>query len=298
MRVAVTGSSGMIGSALCTALRLAGHEVVPVVRRPAGTGEASWDPGAGELEADALAGIDAAVHLAGVGIGDRRWTSARRALLVRSRVESTAVLARALSRLDPPPAVLVSASAVGVYGDRGDEVLTEQSSPGAGFLAQLCRDWEAAAEPVTSAGIRLVTIRSGIVLSAGGGALARQLPLFRLGVGGRLGSGRQWTSWVTIDDEVRAILFALEHATLAGPVNVTAPSPVTNREFTAALAHVLGRPAVLPVPRPALAVALGRRLVDEMVLASQRVVPAALGAAGFSFGHPEIAGALAAVLGR
>lgn len=298
MRVAVTGSSGLIGTALCDGLRRAGHEAVPVVRRPARTGEVSWDPEAGELDTAALAGTEAVVHLAGVGIGDRRWTPARRALLVRSRVASTALLARVLPTLDPAPSVLVSASAVGVYGSRGDEVLTEQSEPGTDFLARLCLDWEAAAAPVTGAGIRLVTTRSGIVLSASGGALARQLPLFRLGLGGRLGSGRQWTSWISLEDEVRAIVFALEHDALAGPVNVVAPSPVTNRDFTAALAGVLGRPARLPVPRAALAIALGRELTDDMVLASQRVLPTALGDAGFSFAHPEIAGALGAVLRR
>lgn len=298
MRVAVTGSSGMIGTALCDGLRRAGHEAVPVVRRPARAGEVSWDPEAGALDAAALAGTDAVVHLAGVGIGDRRWTPARRELLVRSRVASTALLARVLPAIDPAPAVLVSASAVGVYGSRGGEVLTEESTPGTGFLAELCRHWEAAAAPVAAAGIRLVTIRSGIVLSASGGALARQLPLFRLGLGGRLGSGRQWTSWISLEDEVRAVLFAVEHDALAGPVNVVAPAPVTNRDFTAALAGVLGRPARLAVPRAALAVALGRELVDDMVLASQRAVPAALGDAGFSFAHPEITGALRAVLGR
>jgi uncharacterized protein (TIGR01777 family) len=292
MQVAVTGSSGLIGSALCRALRHSGHGVVPIVRRPAETGEISWDPRRGTIEAAGLAGVDAVVHLAGAGIGDRRWTATRRAEVVRSRVDTTALLARTLPALDRRPAVLVSASAVGVYGDRGDELLTEDSPPGAGFLAELCRDWEAAAGPVTAAGIRLVTVRSGIVLSPAGGALERQLPLFRLGLGGRLGSGRQWTSWVSIDDEVRAILFALRHAELSGPVNVTAPAPVTNSQFTAALGRALRRPAILPVPAAALTVVLGRALATEMILASQRVLPTVLEAAGFRFAQPELAGAL------
>ncbi len=292
MQVAVTGSSGLIGSALCRALRHSGHGVVPIVPRPAETGEISWDPRRGTIEAAGLAGVDAVVHLAGAGIGDRRWTATRRAEVVRSRVDTTALLARTLPALDRRPAVLVSASAVGVYGDRGDELLTEDSPPVAGFLAELCRDWEAAAGPVTAAGIRLVTVRSGIVLSPAGGALERQLPLFRLGLGGRLGSGRQWTSWVSIDDEVRAILFALRHAELSGPVNVTAPAPVTNSQFTAALGRALRRPAILPVPAAALTVVLGRALATEMILASHRVLPTVLEAAGFRFAQPELAGAL------
>ena len=298
MRVVVSGSSGLVGSALCRALEAGGHEVTRLVRRAPGRGEASWDPGRGTLDAGALHGAEAVVHLAGVGIGDRRWTPARRRAIVSSRVDSTALLARALPTLDPPPRVMVSASAVGFYGDRGDEVLSEQSEPGAGFLAELCRDWEAAARPVAEAGIRLVRLRSGIVLSATGGALARQLPLFRLGLGGRLGSGRQWTSWVTLDDEVRAVVHALEHAGVEGPVNVSAPGALTNRDFTAALARALRRPAVLAIPPAALSIVLGRQLVHEMVLASQRVRPTALEASGFAFAHPEIDGALAAVLGR
>jgi uncharacterized protein (TIGR01777 family) len=298
MQVAVTGSSGLVGSAVCAALRAAGHGVVPVVRRGAAPGEASWDPDRGSVDTAALAGIDAVVHLAGVGIGDRRWTRARRAELVRSRVEATVLLSGALKALEPLPKVLVSASAVGVYGDRGDEVLTEQSTVGTGFLAELCRDWEAATAPAAEAGIRVVTARSGIVLAKDGGALARQLPIFRAGLGGRLGSGRQWTSWVSIDDEVRAILFALEHTQLRGPMNVTAPTPVTNRDFTTALAAALRRPAVLAVPKPALALALGPGITDEMILASQRALPTALQSASFEFVYPQLDGALSALLQR
>lgn len=298
MRVAVTGSTGMIGRALGDALRAGGHAMVPLVRREAGPGEVSWDPARGTVDTAGLAGVDAVVHLAGAGIGDRRWTTARRAEIVRSRVDSTALLARTLAAAKPRPSVLVCASAVGVYGDRGDEVLTEESPLGHGFLAELCRDWEAAAGPAADAGVRVINLRSGIVLSAAGGALARQLPLFRAGLGGRLGSGRQWTSWVSIDDEVRAICFALEHPALVGPVNVTSPAPVTNRDFTAALGRALRRPAVVAVPAAALSVALGRQLAHEMVLASQRAVPTALQRASFEFAHPQLDDALSAVLHR
>jgi uncharacterized protein (TIGR01777 family) len=297
MQVVVSGSSGLVGSALCRRLVADGHEVRRLVRRPAGPGEVHWDPEAGTVDPAALAGTDAAVHLAGAGIGDRRWDSGRRRLLVDSRVRSTTLLATTLAGLDPAPAVLVCASAVGVYGDRGEELLTETSGRGTGFLADLCRQWEQAADPARRAGIRTVHLRSGIVLSAAGGALAKQLPLFRLGLGGRLGSGRQWTSWVSLDDEVAAVRHALDDARLSGPVNVTSPEPVTNAGLTAALGRALHRPAVLAVPAPALRLVLGRGLVDEVLLASQRALPAALEAVGFSFRHRSLPEALAAVLG-
>jgi len=297
MRVAVSGSTGLIGTALRAALLTAGHEVVPIVRRPAGRGEAHWDPTAGAVDAAALAGVDGVVHLSGAGIGDRRLTAARRRVVRQSRTDSTTLLARTLASLDPRPGVLVSASAVGYYGDRGDEVLTEESPKGEGFVADLCRDWEAAAAPARSAGIRLVTVRMGIALARHGGALKKQLPLFRAGLGGRLGNGRQWTSWITLDDAVRALLFALERDSLEGPVNVTAPAPVTNRNFTAALGRALHRPARVLVPRAALVVALGPVLAGEVALASQRALPRALESAGFTFAHPGIDGALASVLG-
>ncbi|HLM96249.1 MAG TPA: TIGR01777 family oxidoreductase, partial [Acidimicrobiales bacterium] len=243
-----------------------------------------------------LDGADAVVHLAGAGIGDKRWSATRRQEIVSSRVQSTALLARSLAELDRPPSVLVSASAVGVYGDRGDEELTEASGPGSGFLAELCRAWEDATGRATQAGIRVVRLRSGVVLSAHGGALARQLPLFRLGVGGRLGSGRQWLSWISLADEVGAVLHALDEPSLEGPVNATAPTPVTNRDFTAALGRALHRPAVLAVPGFALRVALGSDLASEMVLAGQRVLPAKLSASGYEFSHADIDTALAALL--
>lgn len=297
MRVVVTGASGLIGSALCQALERRGDDVVRMVRGPARSGEVTWDPGSRALRGGALDRIEAAVHLSGAGIGDRRWTPARRELLVSSRVDSTALLAATLAGLDPPPRVLVNASAVGAYGDRGDEELTEASPTGVGFLADLCRRWEEATAPAVAAGIRTVCLRSGIVLSRAGGALARQLPLFRSGLGGRLGSGRQWVSWISITDEVDAVLGVLDDETLAGAVNSVAPQPVTNAEFTAALGRAVHRPAVLAVPAPALRLALGRELVDEVLLASQRAKPAALERSGFAFSHPDIDTALAAALG-
>lgn len=296
MRVVVSGSSGLIGQAIVTALRARGDEVTTLVRRAPSAGEAAWDPPAGSIDAGAIDGADAVVHLAGAGIGDKRWSAVRRHEIVASRVQSTALLARTLAELSRPPAVMVSASAVGYYGDRGDEILTEDSDPGSGFLADVCRAWEHAAEPAVAAGVRVVALRSGVVLSAHGGALARQLPLFRAGVGGRLGSGRQWLSWISLDDEVAVILRALDDPSLQGPVNATAPAPVTNREFTRALGRALHRPSVLAVPGLALRVALGSDFASEMVLAGQRVLPATLTANGFTFDHAEIGTALEALL--
>ncbi|HTZ07565.1 MAG TPA: TIGR01777 family oxidoreductase [Acidimicrobiales bacterium] len=297
MRVIVTGSTGLIGRSLTGALRARGDEVVGLVRRaPQGAGEARWDPAAGQLDPALLEGADGVVHLAGAGIGDRRWTAGRRREIVASRVDSTALVARTLARLERPPEVLVSASAVGWYGDRGDEELTEESGAGTGFLAEVCQAWEEATGEAAAAGRRVVRLRSGVVLSASGGALRRQLPLFRLGLGGRLGDGRQWLSWIAVDDEVGIILHALEDRSLAGAVNATAPAPVTNREFTAALGAVLHRPTVAAVPRAALRLALGPELAAEMVLASQRVLPSRVVAAGYRFRHATVDAALRAVL--
>ena len=296
MRVVVSGASGLVGSSLTAALRARGEDVTALVRRAPLTGEARWDPAEGSIDASALEGADAVVHLAGAGIGDKRWTAQRRREIVSSRVESTSLLVRAMTASGRPPKTMVSASAVGFYGDRGDEELTEDSGPGTGFLADLCRSWEDATEPAAHAGVRVVRLRSGIVLSAHGGALARQLPLFRLGVGGRLGSGRQWLSWISLADEVRAILHALDEPAMRGPVNATAPTPVTNRDFTIALGRALRRPAILMVPALALRIALGPGLASEMVLAGQRVVPARLTATGFRFDHPDVDAALAAAL--
>lgn len=297
MRVVLTGSSGLIGRALAEALERRGDEVVRLVRRePRHPGEHRWDPRGGALDAEALLGADAVVHLAGAGIGDRRWTAARKAEIRDSRLLGTALLAQAIAASPRPCPVWVSGSAIGIYGDRGEEELDEDSATGTGFLAELCRQWEAATAPAAAAGTRVVRLRTGVVLSARGGALGRQLPLFRLGLGGRLGDGRQWLSWITLQDEVGAVLHALEHHEVAGPVNATAPGPVTNDAFTRALAAAVHRPAVLAVPRPALAVALGRELTAEALLASQRVRPGRLLDSGFRFAHPDIDAGLRAAL--
>ena len=271
MRVLVAGSSGLIGTALVQHLTERGHSVTRLVRSvdvsgekdaPADSrvGNIEWEPAVGILDRDVLARagpFDAAVNLAGAGIGDRRWSTARKQAILASRTAATRLLANSLAALSHPPSTLVNASAVGFYGDGGDRELTEHSSSGSGFLAAVCRAWEAATAPASDAGIRTVVLRSGIVLTARGGALARQLPLFRLGVGGRLGRGSQYRSWITLRDEVRVILHCLEDSSLRGPVNATAPHPVTDAEFANALGDALGRPAVLAVPGFALRVALG-----------------------------------------
>ena len=271
-----------------------------LVRGPAGgggSGDVAWDPGAATVDESGLVGIEGVVHLAGAGIGDKRWSGERKRLIRDSRVEATTALASALSRMAAPPQVLVSGSAVGYYGDRGTEILTEDSAGGNGFLAEVCRDWEAATVPAAEAGIRVVNIRTGIVLSPAGGALKKQLPLFRLGLGGKLGNGVQYMSWVAIDDEVGAILRALTSEGLRGPVNATAPAPVTAAELARVLGAVLRRPALLPVPKPALAAVLGGELAGELV-GSQRALPTRLEQDGYAFRHPELEGALRALLGR
>jgi uncharacterized protein (TIGR01777 family) len=296
MRIVVTGSTGLIGQALLSALGAGGHETLALVRRAEGPGEARWDPDGGTIDVGALAGADAVVHLAGAGIGDRRWTPGRRAVILGSRVESTSLLCRVLAGLDRPPSVLVSASAIGYYGDRGDEELTEASGPGTGFQAEVCRRWEGATVAAEEAGIRVVHLRSAVVLARTGGALAKQLPLFRVGLGGRLGSGNQWLSWITLRDEVGAILHTLETPALAGPVNASAPAPVTNRDFTKALGRALKRPAVLAVPPFALRLALGRDLADELLLGSLRVMPVRLTETGYMFRDPDLGEALDGVV--
>lgn len=300
MRVAVAGSSGLVGTALVEALDHAGHDVVRIVRRPAsGPHELTWDPAGATLDREGLRGVDAVVNLAGEGIGSGPWTDARRARLRDSRVDGTTLLAEAIADLDDGPRVLVNASAIGFYGDRGDEVLTEASPPGDDFLARLCVDWEAATAPATEAGARVVLIRTGIVLARHGGALAKQIPLFKAALGGRAGDGTQWLSWITLDDEVAVILRALTDDALAGPVNATAPNPVTNQAFTGALARALHRPAVIRVPRFVRKLPLGLGpLLDSLLFSSTRVQPAALAEVGFEFAHPELDAALAAVLAR
>ena len=311
MRVLMSGGHGLIGGALTRRLLDDGHRVVHLVRpsgpsaRPSGPSTTSyqevvgWDPPNGTIDREALercGPIGAAVNLAGAGIGDRRWTPARRRLIMASRCDSTRLLAGVLASLAPGPSVLVSGSAIGVYGDRGDEQLTEDSGPGAGFLAGVCQAWESASAPAEDAGIRVVRLRTGVVLAPGGGALARMLPPFRLGLGARLGTGRQYVSWITLEDEVEAIVRAIGDARLSGPLNGTAPQPVTNSELTRALGRALNRPAVLALPRPLLAAVLGRDLAGELLLASQRVLPAGLQSVGHRFIHPDIDSALDWVL--
>jgi hypothetical protein len=298
MRVLVSGSSGLVGRTLLPHLGAAGHEVVRLVRRPPPLGplEIAWDPAAGRLDSAALEGFDAAVHLSGESIAAGRWTEARRRVLRDSRILTTRLLAEALAHAARRPRVLVVASATGYYGGRGDAVLDESAPPGAGFLATLCRDWEAAAAPATEAGIRVVHLRTGVVLSGAGGALPALLPLFRLGLGGPLGSGRQFFPWIALDDLVRVVDFAIGDEALHGPVNATAPGEVTNAGFTRVLARVLRRPAFLPAPAFALRLVLGE-FASEGLLSSQRVVPRRLLDAGFAFRHPELDGALRHALG-
>ena len=296
MRIVVTGSSGLVGGALLSSLWRDGHRTTALVRRSPGRGESRWDPARGEIDPDVLEGADAVVHLAGAGIGDRRWTPARRRLVLHSRVDSTALLARALASLRRPPPVLVSASAIGFYGARRSEELTESSESGTGFQAEVCRAWEAATAEAEAAGIRVVHLRSAVVLARQGGALARQLPLFRAGLGGRLGSGGQFLSWISLPDEVGAIRRAVDDGALAGPLNACAPRPVTNRQFTKELGHVLHRPTVLPVPPVALHLLLGRDLAEELPLGSLRVIPARLQEVGYHHQVPTLERALAEAL--
>lgn len=295
MNVLVSGSHGLVGSALVPALQLAGHNVRRLVRGTSTAGDVSWDIAGRRIDHAALEGIDAVVNLAGEGIGERRWSAAQKARIRDSRIDGTTLLAKALATMAKPPKVFVSGSAVGIYGDRGDEVLTEESTRGEDFLAVVCRDWEAATAPAEAAGIRVVHLRTGIVLAGRGGALKKQLPLFRLGLGGPLASGRQWTSWVSLHDEVGAILHALRSDDLSGPINVTAPNPVTNAELTKELGRAVRRPAFLPVPKAALAVVLSRELASS-ITGSQRALPTRLEAHGYHFKHPEVAGALDAAL--
>jgi uncharacterized protein (TIGR01777 family) len=292
VRIVVSGASGLIGSALVPALREDGHTVLRLVRRkPKADDEAQWDPARRELDDAALADADAIVNLNGVGIGDRRWTQSYKQQALTSRVDATTTLAEAIARHSSSVKVFVSGSAVGWYGDRGDDVLTEADPSGEGFLAELVHQWEAATAPAEAAGVRVVRIRTGIVLSPDGGALGRMLPIFRLGFGGRLGSGRQWVSWIAMPDQLAAMRYALSHDTVSGAVNLTAPNPVTNAELTKALGRVLRRPTFAAVPPTALRLAFGG-FADEGLLASQRALPAALQAAGFSFTFPELDAAL------
>ena len=290
--VAVTGASGLIGTALTAALEERGDRVIPVGRRPP-VGGVAWDPVARRIDEAALEGVDAVIHLAGESI-DGRWTSSKKRRILDSRVEGTEVLVGALSSLDHPPAVVVSASAVGFYGDRGDEELTEDSEPGTGFLAEVCERWEAAAVPIASSDTRLVLARTGIVCTPDGGALGRMLALTRLGLAGRLGNGRQWWSWITLEDEVRALLHLLDRP-VAGPVNLVAPGTCRNAEFVRTLARALRRPALLPAPALALRAVLGE-MANGLLLASARVRPVRLEDSGFTFKSPDFAVAISELL--
>jgi uncharacterized protein (TIGR01777 family) len=285
MRVVITGASGLIGTALSERLSGDGHEVVPL-RRPDG-----WDPDAGTIDTNLLQAADAVVHLAGEGIGEKRWTDEQKARIRDSRTRGTRLIAETLAGLDGGPRVLLSGSAIGYYGDTGDTAVDETAPAGHDFLASVCVDWEAAAAPAVDAGLRVVWLRTGIVLSPKGGALARQLPFFRLGLGGRSGSGRQYQSWISLDDEVGAICHLLGRDDLSGPFNLTAPEPVTNGEFARTLGRVLRRPTtIIPMFGPRLL--FGRELADSLLLASQRVLPAALESSGYTFTHTKLDAAL------
>jgi uncharacterized protein (TIGR01777 family) len=289
MDVVVSGASGFIGSALVESLRGDGHRVRILRRGHITAGdEIGWDPEAGRIDAPALEGVDAVVHLAGEGIGEQRWTDEQKRKIRESRVRGTAALAAAVASRERKPRVFVSASAIGYYGDRGDEILTEDSAPGDDFLAEVCRAWEAETATAAEAGVRTVNTRTGIVLALHGGALQRMLLPFRLGLGGRQGSGKQWMSWITLADHVAALRHVIDHDTVRGPVNFTAPNPVTNAEFASTLGRALHRPTVFPTPMFALKLRYGDELVDSLLLVSQRVVPRKLEASSFVFGAPTL----------
>jgi uncharacterized protein (TIGR01777 family) len=303
MKVIVTGSGGLVGRALVRSLLADGHAVTKLVRggaqqfRTPGSAAVEWNPEGGTIDAQALEGHDAAVHLAGEPVAEGRWDDEKKRRILESRVKGTRLLAETLAGLKERPRVLVSASAVGFYGDRGAEVLREESASGEGFLSEVCREWEKATLAASQAGIRVVHVRIGFVLSGEGGGLQKMLPPFKLGVGGKVGSGRQYISWITLEDLVRVIRRAIEDESLRGPVNAVAPAAVTNEEFTKALGRVLGRPTILPVPTFALRLAFGE-VADAVMLSSTRVEPARLKEAGFDFKHTEIEGALRSVLGK
>ena len=301
MRVAITGIRGLIGGALAASLRADGHEIVGISRRPEGAGTTgdgdeaaertvTWDVAAGTIGASALEGLDAIVHLAGESIGGR-WTAARKAAIMSSRVDSTRLLARVIGELDAKPSVFVCGSAIGFYGDRGEEELTERSLPGDGFLADVCMRWERAAVPIPDAGVRLVRIRTGLVVGPGAEAIKRMAKITRLGTGGPLGSGRQWWSWISLEDEVRAVRHLID-SDASGAFNLTAPNPVRQRDFQRALSAALGRPSFMPAPRFAIRAALGE-MGQALLLDSTRVMPDALTDDGFEFSHPDLPGALA-----
>lgn len=296
MDVLMSGATGLIGSALTPELEARGHRVRRLTRTPRSEGDVGWDPEAGTIDGD-LAGTEAVVHLAGESIAEGRWTQEKKRRILESRQKGTRLLAETVAALDTPPSVMVSVSATGYYGDRGNELLTEESEPGEHFLSLVCREWEAAADPAREAGVRVVHPRLGIVLSTEGGALGTTLPIFKLGGGGKIGSGRQYWSWVSLDDVVGSIVHAIDTEALGGPVNVVTPEAPTNAEYTMVLGRVLGRPTFFTVPAPAARVALGE-IADELLLASARVEPAKLEETEYEYRYPELEGALRHLLRR
>lgn len=296
MRVLVTGSRGLIGTALIERLQAGGHRTTRLVRGTPGAGEVAWDPAAGAIDRAGLEGHDAVVHLAGEGIADKRWSDAQKRRILESRTRGTGLLARTLASLDPKPAVLLSGSAVGYYGDGGEAELTEASPRGRGFLADVVVAWEEATRPAEEAGIRTVHLRTGVVLSPRGGAMGKVLPLFKLGLGGPIGRGREWWPWISLEDEVGAIVHLLG-ADVHGPVNLTAPNPVRTGEYAKAIGRALHRPAVLPVPKLGPRLLLGTELADALLGQSQRVLPTRLLESGYEFRFPDLDGALATQVG-
>ena len=297
MKIAVSGATGLVGSALVSHLRSAGHEIIRLVRSAPVENDVRWDPAKGELNSAQLEGVEGIVHLAGVGIGDHRWSDDHKKAVLDSRVQGTQLLAQTIASLDNKPKVFLSASAIGIYGDRGNAVMNENSEPGEGFLADVCRQWEASTQAAEAAGVRTVHLRTGVVQSDQGGQLAKQLPFFKVGAGGRLGSGKQWISWISLDDEVRAIEFLLA-STLSGAVNLVAPNPVTNHDYTRILAAILHRPALLPTPLIGPKLLFGEEMVREMILSSARVDPTRLIDAGFVFNDVDLEGTLRRILHR
>jgi uncharacterized protein len=295
MNVLISGATGLIGSALIPELEERGHGIRRLTRTPRSEGDIRWDPEEGTIDGD-LAGTDAVVHLAGESIAEGRWTEEKKRRIVKSRQKGTRLLAEKVAGLPDPPSVMVSVSATGYYGDRGNELLTEESEPGTLFLSRVCQEWEAAADPARDAGVRVVHPRLGIVLSSEGGALGATLPIFKLGGGGKIGSGKQYWSWVSLDDVTGAIVHAIDNDALSGPVNVVVPEAPTNAEYTKVLGHVLGRPTFFAVPAAAARVALGG-VADELLLASARVEPARLEETGYEYRYPELEGALSHLLG-
>jgi uncharacterized protein (TIGR01777 family) len=296
--ILVSGASGLIGSALISRLRTQGDRVVALVRREVRSDdEIGWDPDAGQLQEGAVDGVDVVVNLSGAGMGDKRWSKARKGVILDSRLDTTGLLARAIASSPNPPAVFLSASAIGIYGqDRGDDLLDESSSIGDDFLAQVAARWEQAADPAKEAQTRVVLFRTGLVMAGTGGLLGPLVPLFKVGLGGKIGSGKQWMSWISIDDVVAALVHLMD-SSIAGPVNLVAPHPVTNAEFTTALAKVLRRPALFVIPRFALRIRFGREMAEGTALANQRVVSERLTSDGFEFSHPELEPTLQRVLG-